>query len=69
MLFPKRAQMNDGLRVADVAIRTTDFPREAGVWPFLTATPISWANKPFAIEQRQDSAYHPVAPEGAPPSR
>jgi len=69
MLFPKRAQMNDGLRVADVAIRTTDFPREAGVWPFLTATPISWANKPFAIEHRQDSAYHPVAPEGAPPAR
>ena len=65
MLLPKHATMNDGLRTADVAIRTADFPRGAGVWPFLTATPISWANKPFAIEQRQDSAYDPVAQKGA----
>ncbi len=65
-LLPKHSTMNDGLRVADVAIRTSDFPPAPGAWLILTATPISWANKPFAIEQRQDSAYHPVAPEGAP---
>lgn len=69
MLLPKHSTMNDGLRVADVAIRTSDFPPAPGAWPLLTATPISWANKPFAIEQRQDSAYHPVAPEGAARSR
>ncbi|HEX5242140.1 MAG TPA: glycosyltransferase family 39 protein [Tepidisphaeraceae bacterium] len=69
MLLPKHSTMNDGLRVADVAIRTSDFPPAPGAWPLLTATPMSWANKPFAIEPRQDSAYHPVAPEGAPRSR
>jgi len=69
ILLPKHATINDGLRVADVAIRTSDFPPARGAWPLLTATPISWANKPFAIEHRQDSAYHPVAPEGAAPSR
>lgn len=68
LLLPKHARMSDGLRVADVAMRTTDFPPEPGGWSLLIATPISWANKPFAIEQRQDSAYHPVAPGGVPPA-
>ena len=39
---------------ADVQIRPVDVPPTSG-WPaWLTGTPISWADKPFEVQTRQD---------------